>query len=59
MLTQINDNRKGQAGAAASGDCFAFEVGLDLFERFAFCLRQEEGRGDEIDHGESGEEEED
>jgi len=33
-----------------------FEMGLDLFQGFAFGLGQEEGRDDEVDHRETGEE---
>ena len=33
---------------------FAFEVLLDFLERIAFGFRQDEGGGDEIDHGAGG-----
>src|ERR1035437_7070567 len=36
-----------------------FEMRLDLFQGFALGFRQEEGRHDEVDHREAGEEEED
>jgi serine/threonine-protein kinase HipA len=35
------------------------EMSFNLFQRFAFGLRQEERRNDEVDHREAGEEEED
>ena len=36
-----------------------FEMGFNFFQRFALGLRQEERRNDEVDHRETGEEEED